>query len=179
MRTIFVVIPVLLFGSGLGQTAESVTSNQDRARSLLEESLKDKNPDTRKHAVQALGLVSAREPYLSELEAMLDDKDLEVKLAAITSLVDLKSGRTVSALRKALDSDVPEVSFAAAKALWTLNEPLGREALISVLAGDTKTSSGFITKQKREALRMLHTPKTMFMFAVQTGANFAPFPGVG
>jgi len=179
MRTIFVVIPVLLFGSGLGQTAESVTSNQDRARSLLEESLKDKNPDTRKHAVQALGLVSAREPYLSELEAMLDDKDLEVKLAAITSLVDLKSGRTVSALRKALDSDVPEVSFAAAKALWTLNEPLGREALISVLAGDTKTSSGFITKQKRDALRMLHTPKPLFLFAIEQGANLAPFPGVG
>ena len=26
---------------------------------------------------------------------------------------------------------------------------------------------------------MLHTPKTMFMFAVQQGANFAPVPGVG
>src|ERR1700680_978662 len=110
---------------------------------------------------------------------MLDDKDVEVRLAAITSLVDLKSGRTVPALRKALDSDVPEVSFAAAKALWTLNEPLGREALISVLSGDTKTSSGFITKQKRDALRMLHTPKTMFMFAIQQGANFAPVPGLG
>jgi HEAT repeat protein len=167
---------VLSTGVGFGQTT---ASNQDRARSFLEDSLKDKNPDSRKQAVQALGLVSAREPYLSQLEAMLDDKDLEVKLAAITSLVDLKSGRTVAALRKALDSDVPEVSFAAAKALWTLNEPVGREALLSVLSGDTKTSSGFITKQKREALRMLHTPKTMFMFAVQQGANFVPFPGVG
>jgi HEAT repeat protein len=171
---------VLGTGVGFGQTAASVTaSNQDRARSFLEDSLKDKNPDSRKQAVQALGLVSAREPYLSQLEAMLDDKDVAVKLATITSLVDLKSGRTISALRKALDSDVPEVSFAAAKALWTLNEPLGREALLSVLSGDTKTSSGFVTKQKREALRMLHTPKTMFMFAVQTGANFAPIPGVG
>jgi HEAT repeat protein len=171
---------VLSTGVGFGQTAASVTaSNRDRARSFLEDSLKDKNPDSRKQAVQALGLVSAREPYLSQLEAMLDDKDVEVQLATITSLVDLKSGRTVSALRMALDSDVPEVSFAAAKALWTLNESIGREALLSVLNGDTKTSSGFITKQKREALRMLHTPKTMFMFAVQTGANFAPVPGVG
>ena len=179
MRTVFVVLPFLL-SVGFGQTPDSVTpSNQDRARSFLEDSLKDKNPDSRKHAVQALGLVSAREPYLSELEAMLDDKDVEVRLAAITSLVDLKSERTVPALRKALDSDVPEVSFAAAKALWTLNEPLGREALISVLSGDTKTSSGFITKQKRQALRMLHTPKTMFMFAIQQSANFAPVPGLG
>jgi len=179
VRTVFVVLPFLL-NVGLGQTPESVTaSNQDRARSFLEDSLKDKNPDTRKHAVQALGLVSAREPYLSELEAMLDDKDVEVRLATITSLVDLKSERTVHALRKALDSDVPEVSFAAAKALWTLDEPVGREALISVLSGDTKTSSGFITKEKRQALRMLHTPKTMFLFAMQQGANFAPIPGLG
>ena len=132
-----------------------------------------------KHAVQALGLVSAREPYLSQLEAMLDDKDVEVRLAAITSLVDLKSSRTVPALRKALDSEVPEVSFAAAKALWTLKEPIGRKALISVLSGDTKTSSGFITKQKRDALRMLHTPKTMFLFALQQGTNFVPVPGLG
>ena len=75
------------------------------------------------------------------------DKDVEVRLAAITSLVDLKSSRTVPALRMALGSDAPEVTFAAAKALWTLNEPLGKEALIFVLSGDTKTSSGFITKQ--------------------------------
>jgi HEAT repeat protein len=169
-----------LVSIGFSQTPESVTlSNQDRARTSIEDSLKDKNPDTRKHAVQALGLVSAGEPYLSELEAMLNDKDVEVRLAAITSLSDLKTDRTVPALRKALDSDVPEVSFAAAKALWALNEPLGREALISVLSGDTKTTSGFITKQKRDALRMLHTPKTMFMFALQQSANLAPVPGLG
>ncbi len=178
MRTIFVLIPVLLAGLGFGQSAEAV-SNRDRARSFLENALKDKNPDSRKQAVQALGLVSAQEPYLSQLEAMLDDKDVEVKLATITSLVDLKSARTISALRKALDSEVPEVSFAAAKALWTLNEPIGREALLSVLSGDTKTASGFITKEKRQALRMLHTPRTMFMFAIQQSANYAPIPGLG
>jgi HEAT repeat protein len=179
MRTIFVAFP-LVVSLGFSQTAGAATlSNQDRARSFLEDSLKDKNPDTRKHAVQALGLVSPREPYLSELEAMLDDKDVEVRLATITSLVDLKNRRTAPALRKALDSDVPEVSFAAAKALWTLKDRLGREALISVLYGDSKTSSGFITKKKRETLRMVHTPKTMFLFALQQGANFAPLPGIG
>jgi HEAT repeat protein len=155
------------------------TSDHDRARAYLQESLKDKNPDIRKHAAQALGLVSAREPYLAELEGMLEDKDVEVKLAAITSLVDLKSARTIPALEKALDSEVPEVSFAAAKALWVLNDPHGREALLSVLSGDMKTSSGFVAKQKRDALRMLHTPKTMFMFALHQGANLAPVPGLG
>jgi HEAT repeat protein len=171
---VFLLVSLLSSGISFSQI-----TNSDRARSLLENSLKEKNPDTRKHAVQALGLVSPREPYLSQLETMLEDKDVEVRLATITSLVDLKDDRTVPALRRALDSDVPEVSFAAAKALWTLNEPSGREALLSVLSGETKTSSGFITRQKRDALRMLHTPKTMFLFVVQQGANFSPIIGLG
>jgi hypothetical protein len=74
---------------------------------------------------------------------------------------------------------VPEVAFAAAKALWALNETPGREALFSVLDRETKSSSGFVTKEKRDALRMLHTPKTFFMFALVESANFAPVPGVG
>jgi HEAT repeat protein len=168
---IFVGLPLLMLGVAFGQT--------DRARGLLDESLKDKNPETRKHAVQSLGLVGPREPYLTEAEAMLDDKDVEVRLATITSLVDLRNVRTAAVLQKALDSDVPEVSFAAAKALWTLQQPAGREALISVLSGETKTSSGFITRQKRDALRMLHTPKTAFLFAIRQGANLAPVPGLG
>jgi HEAT repeat protein len=97
MRTVL-VFPLLSLCIGFGQ------STQDRAHGFLDDSLRDKNPDTRKHAVQALGLVSAREPYLSQLEGMLEDKDVEVRLATITSLVDLKSARTVLALQKALDS---------------------------------------------------------------------------
>jgi len=185
MRT-FLVTPLVSLCIVFGQTPKPVSapvavmqSDQERARGLLDESLKDKNPDTRKHAVQSLGLVSPEEPYLSQLEAMLDDKDVEVRLATITSLMDLKNERTVSALRKALDSDVPEVSFAAAKALWTLNDPAGHEALLAVLSGETKSSSGFITTHKREALRMLRTPKVLFLFALQQGANFAPVPGLG
>jgi HEAT repeat protein len=172
-----------LTGAAFGQIAESVStpilSTGDRARGLLDNSLKDKNPDTRMHAVQALGLASANEPYLSQLEAMLGDKDVPVRLAAITSLVDLKNQRTVPTLLRALDSDVPEVSFAAAKALWALDDPSGHEALVAVLSGDSKTSSGFITKEKRDALRMLHTPQTLFLFAVKEGAAFAPVPGLG
>jgi HEAT repeat protein len=182
MRT-FLAIPLLLGGVVFSQTPEpapaQAVSVHDRAGGLLDTSLKDKNPDTRMHAVQALGLVSPSEPYLSQLEAMLDDKDVQVRLATITSLVDLKNKRTVPTLLKALDSDVPEVSFAAAKALWALDDPAGHEALVAVLSGDSKTSSGFITKQKRDALRMLHTPQTLFLFAVKEGATFAPVPGLG
>lgn len=127
----------------------------------------------------ALSLVGAREPYLGQLESMLSDKDAQVRLATIASLVDLKSARSNAALRKALNDDVPEVSFAAAKALFALHDPAGKQVLLSVVGGETKTSSNFFSKQKRDALRMMHTPKTMFMFAVRQGAAFAPVPGLG
>ena len=126
-----------------------------------------------------MSLAGAQEPYLSMLVAMLPDKDVQVRVATVASLGDLKSSTTVPALQKVLNEDVPEVSFAAAKALWTLREPSGQEALLSILGGENKTASGFLTRQKRDALRMLYTPKTLFMFAVKTGAAFAPVPGLG
>src|SRR5260221_650028 len=88
MRTISGVLPGLYLGVIFGQTTP-LASNHERARGFLEEFLKDKNPDTRKHAVQALGLVSAREPYLSELEAMLSpDRDPAVPVALEHALPD-------------------------------------------------------------------------------------------
>ena len=74
---------------------------------------------------------------------------------------------------------MPEVSFAAARSLWALDDPDGKKALLSILSGESKASSGYFAKQKRDALRMMHTPKPMFLFALKTGAGFAPVPGLG
>jgi HEAT repeats len=146
---------------------------------ILDRALGDKNPDTRKQAAIALSLVGSAEPFASRLESLLDDKDVEVRLAAIASMSDLKNARTIPALHKALNDEVPEVSFAAARSLWALNDPEGKKALLSILSGETKASSSYFAKQKRDALRMMHTPKTMFLFALRQGAGFAPVPGLG
>jgi HEAT repeat protein len=171
----------LLLSIAIATTAlcQSVPSAGEQSRAILDKALKESNPDTRKQAVIALSLAGTSEPFLSQVESMLDDKDVEVRLAAVASLVDLPSERTTAKLHKALNDDVPEVSFAAARALWTLNDPEGKAALFSILSGETKTTTGFFPKQKREAMRMMHTPRTMFMFAMVTGAAFAPVPGVG
>jgi HEAT repeat protein len=152
---------------------------ETQARDIVERAVKDKNPDTRKQAATALSLGGPREPFISQLESMLDDKDVEVRLAVVSSLADLKAKPTLAALRKALNDDVPEVGFAAAKALYGLNDAAGKEALLSVLSGETKVASGFITKQKRDAIRMMHTPRIMMMFALKQGIGFAPVPGLG
>ena len=123
-----------------------------RAAAILEEAMKDKNPDTRKQAVQSIGLIGPREPWVSRLDSMLGDKDVEVRLATVASLLDLNDRVVLPMLRKAVNDEVPEVSFAAAKALWAMSDPQGKGALLAVLSGEMKTSSGFITTQRRDAL---------------------------
>jgi HEAT repeat protein len=146
---------------------------------ILQHALHSGNPDTRKQAVVALSLAAGRGPLFEQLTEMLQDKDVEVRQAVVASLADVKSAGATASLHKALADDVPEISFAAAKALWARHDPVGRQALLSVLEGESKTSSNFFSKQKREALRMMHTPRTTLLFALQQGAGFVPLPGLG
>ena len=153
--------------------------DENRATLILNEALASKNPDVRKQAVAALGLIGPREPYLSEIAAAVSDKDVYVRLSAIASLVDLKDKGTADLLAKALDDNAPEVSFAAAKALFGLGDPRGRTAMLAILDREAKTQSSFLTAQKRDTLRLVHIPKGMMMFALKNGIGFAPIPGVG
>src|SRR5262249_32185830 len=152
---------------------------EPKALDILETAMKDRTPDTRKLAATALGLGAPRAPFLSLMEGLMADKDVEVRLAAITSLADWKTRNAAGLLRKALDDDTPEVSFAAARALFALHDPAGKTPLLAILSGENKTSSGFLTKHKRDTLRMLHTPKTAIWLGVRSGVGFVPVPGLG
>ena len=99
--------------------------------------------------------------------------------AVVASLSEVKTKAAIAALHQAMNDDVPEVSFAAAKALWSLHDAAGKQALMAVLQGESKTASNFLTKQKRDALRMMHTPRTTFLYALRQGVGFAPVPGLG
>lgn len=174
MRWIFVVSITAAFGAGSLAAADDA-----QCVGILQHALEAKNPETRKQAVVALSLTTERGPLFDQLEQMLLDKDVEVRQAVVASMADVKNDRATAALHKALEDSVPEVSFAAAKALWARHDPLGRDALLAVLEGEAKTSSNFFSRQKREGLRMMHTPRTTFLFAVQQGLGFIPLPGVG
>jgi HEAT repeat protein len=175
-----VVAGIAIGQSPSGTPAQSAPSSPAAKSDLLiANALVSKNPDVRKQAVVALGLVGAREPYLSRLESMTNDKDVYVRLAVMSSLMDLKHPHTIPVLQKALSDEASEVSFAAAKALWTLQDDEGRKALLSVLGGGSKTGSHFLTVQKRDTLRMFHSPRTLLIFAMRQGAGFAPVPGLG
>lgn len=168
--TILTLTP--MFGTMFGAAA----STTETAQATIETALRSKNPDTRKDAVQALAVLGSNATYQERLESMLHDKDVQVRLAVVTALAESKNA---AALREALDDDAPEIRFAAAKALFAMNDPAGEQALIRILRGDSKTSSGFVTEQKREALRMLQTPRPLLMVALHEGVGMVPVPGVG
>jgi len=154
-------------------------ATQAQCNEILRHALESKNPDTRKLGVVALSLAPGRGPLFENLRQMLQDKDVEVRQSVVASLAEVKSKPATDALLKALDDEVPEVSFAAAKALFARREPAGKQALLAVLAKESKTSSNYFSQQKRTALRMMHTPRATFLFAVQEGIGFVPLPGFG
>src|ERR1700732_4370588 len=97
--------------AAVGQPALAKTT-ADQCRETLQQALQDKNPDTRKQAVMAASLAGAQ--FLLPVKGMLQDEDVEVRLAAVGTLAEVKGPQAVAALRGALDDAAPEVSFAAA-----------------------------------------------------------------
>jgi len=170
---------ILLALAGTLSPAAPAPSKDAECTDMLQKALSSKNPDTRKQAVIALSLARESGPLLALLIGMADDKDVQVRLAVVASMEDVPGKAATDALHKALADSVPEVSFAAAKVLWNRRDPAGRDALLSVAAGESKTASGFITSEMRQAWRMMHTPTTTFLYAVREGIGFVPVPGLG
>jgi len=179
MRTVLALVLTggVLFAADT--PASKPLEGEPKAADILKTGLASGNPETRTGAVVSLGLVGVREPYTTWVEGMMKDKDVHVRVATVSTLVDLRDSHTVSVLQEALSDHAPEVSFAAAKALWSLDDPAGRTALIAVLDKESKTSSGFVSSQMRDTLRLIHTPMGLFFFTIKAGAAFAPVPGAG
>lgn len=158
--------------------AQSVSSPEvEKARQILDKALAESNPERRKEAVIALSLMG--DQSLPRLESALDDKDVNVRLAACASLGALKDKRSIPLLEKALKDKVPEVSFAAAKVLYEMDQPAGKAALLEILEGEKKTKSGYFASEKRDTLRMMKNPSGLFKFMVKQGVGMAPVPGLG
>ena len=160
-----------------GQTKPADTG--DRCASILNAAAQDPNPDGRKGAAEALSLLGLKDNVLLVLAHMLDDHDVSVRTAAVVTLGDFKDNRTLPLLKKALADPIPEVDFAAAKVLYQLHDPDGVQFLLAVVSGESKASSSYLTKEKRGALRRLHTPTKLFIFVGIEAAGFAPVPGLG
>jgi HEAT repeat protein len=183
MSTLFVMILGVTLARAQAQPRSASQPNPtdpgEIARSLLAEAIQDKNPDVRKHAAEAMSLMKTDDKIFHDLETMLDDRDVLVRIAVVTTLGGFKDKKTVPLLTKALHDSTPEVDFAAAKALFQIRDPAGKDFLLEVASGQSKATSSYFTKQERDALRLLHTPAKLFTTAAIGAVGFVPVPGVG
>lgn len=167
------------FAACLLSCAALAQTEIEKARQIFAKALSESNPIKRKEAVEALSLIGADNIAYEQLGNALNDKDVDVQMAACASLATIKGKRSITLLQQAMKSEVPEVSFAAAKALFELNDPSGKAALLDILAGEKKTNSNYFTTQKRDALQMMKNPPALYRLAIREGVGMIPLPGAG
>jgi HEAT repeat protein len=177
IRCFFLVFCLL---SPLSVPGQTTRPNIDRAQNVLKDGLDAKDPDERIQAIQASGLIGLNEKLRAQLEEALKDDNVEVRIAAINTLADLKSTRSIPALRERLTEDkTPEVIFAAAKALYAMHNEAGKTALYNVYTGKEKATSDILHTDARKFMNNFHSLQSTGMFFLTTGLGYVPVPGVG
>jgi HEAT repeat protein len=149
------------------------------ARTVLEQGAADGDPDVRRQVAVALALSSRRDRSINLLEKLAADKDHLVREAAIVSIGELHEARLAKAAHDALDDGVPEVAYAAARTLFKLNQPEGKQLLLEIVEGESPAKSGFVRHKVRDVVRQMKRPKSATMLAVKQTIGFVPVPGVG
>jgi len=167
------ILSVLLFsGLAWSQSAE-------QARIVLRDGFVEKSPEKRREVAVALSMAPAKDEVADLLTALAKDKDVLVRQAALDSLVDLGDRTRYPIIKEALQDSVPEVTYAAARALWKIGDPVGAELLEDIFAEEAKAKSNFAKSEMRKVMRKLKTPQSAILFVAQRGMIFVPVPGLG
>jgi HEAT repeat protein len=166
-----------LCGSAAPAQTGAEDPNIQKCKDILLKGVASGNPDTRSLAVMSASLIGDRSEVLTKLYSMLQtDKDVPTRVTIIATLGSFNNPAVIPSLQKALKDPVPEVDLAAALALFGLKQPDGKEFLLDALKGTQKTTSSFMSSEKRSLARMTHTPTTTFLGIV---ANQFALPGLG
>lgn len=162
----------------LGQTDDNAFMAQ-WAREVLEKGAAEKDPERRRETAIAFSLGTSLDPAVATLKRLATDKDHACREAAFASFAELGDPQFIPFLQPALEDEVAEVAFAAARALFRLGEPGGRSFLLAILNREEKGESGFFRGKLRNAARRTKTPKSALLFAAEQGVGFLPVPGAG
>jgi hypothetical protein len=124
----------------------------------LDKGIRDGDPAHREEAIAAIGTIGNVPEARQRVEQALMDKNVEVRQTAAGTLADMQARESIPTLQVAIDDNDPEVSFAAAKALWDLGDYSGRWVIQQVLEGELKDAPGPVEGPVRSAKKKLHSP---------------------
>ena len=131
----------------------------------------------RSDAISALTILPRDRKSIDIVANALDDKEETIRMLAATSLGDMKARSAIPKLKAALDDPSPQVSFAAAQALWKMGDRSGRGIFYDVLIGERKVKPGPIKQKMQQARMDMHDPKALALIGVNeaSGAFLGPF----
>jgi HEAT repeat protein len=153
----------------------SVPKPVERAWSILDDGIDNKDAAKRAKAVHALGLLHSSRRAQGFAEKALADENQEVRVEAATALGRLGVSSARPKLRQALNDKEVKVVIAAANALYELKDPAAFDVYYALLLGERKSSGSLVQSQ----LDRLRNRKDMEKLAFETGVGFVPFGGIG
>ena len=151
-------------------------SPNDKAWSVFQAGLTDKNTDNRAIAVRLLGALTANAQAAPLAIKALSDPQPEVRSAAADAIGRLKAKSAIPQLNTAIQTDTEAgVVIAAGRALIALGDPQGYNVFYAILTGELKSGASLMDQQKK----MLKDPKKLAQFGFEQGVGFIPFGGIG
>jgi HEAT repeat protein len=132
----------------------------------------------RSDAVSALTILDRDRKAISAIADALKDKEETIRVLAATSLGEIKARSAIPQLKDTMNNDKsPQVSFAAAEALWKMGDREGRDIFYEVLDGERKVKPGLLKSKMHEARMDMHNPKALALIGVNeaSGAFLGPF----
>ena len=157
--------------NALASSRPAQTPAEMTAWDTLRQGVADDDAAHRTTAIAAVGTIGPSSDAIKLVEVGLRDKDAAVRQTAANTLGEMGSPEAIPALKTALD-DKPEISFTAAKALWNLGDPTGREIFQEVLEGERTDAPGKL----HNAIKKKLAPGELALMGAQgaTGALLGP-----
>jgi len=149
----------------------------DRAWQVLNDGLHDANPMKRVQDVAAMGIMRPLPEVRRDCRIRIRRQGLQRSPGRVCRARADEEQAVHPKLRDALNDKAPEVVFAAAKALYEMGDPTGREVLVAVLLGDRADSSNFFSSSIHDMKAKMHDPKGLVLIGVKEGAG--AFSGTG
>ena len=155
----------------------AVKPGSDEAWKMLTAAAASDKLRDRSDSLSALTILPGDRKSVDLVIHALDDKEETVRMLAVTSLGEMKARPAIPKLKAALDDQSPQVSFAAAQALWKMGDRSGRGIFYDVLIGERKVKPGPIQQKIRQARMDMHDPKALALIGVNeaSGAFLGPF----